>query len=56
MAKKGSKEETLIQIEEAQAALRLSIEKTKALAEDSEQLLRKHRDEIAEPKPPNPAT
>ena len=45
--------ETLAKIEEAQAALRASIEKSKVLAEESERLVRKHRKEIA--RPPNPA-
>lgn len=45
--------DTLAKIEEAQAALRDSIEKSKAQAEESERLVRKHRKEIA--KPPNPA-
>ena len=52
MSKKPS-EETLIQIEETQAALRDSIEKARELAEESERLVRKHRKETA--KPPNPA-
>jgi hypothetical protein len=55
VAKKGSRDETLIQIEETQTALRLSIEQAKALAEDSDRLVRKHRDGKAAPKPPNPA-
>jgi len=48
-------DDTLIQIEETQAALRESIEKTKELAADSDRLLRRHRRETAKPKPPNPA-
>ena len=48
--------ETLSEIEEAQDALRVSIQKTKELAEDSERLVRKHRAEIAEHQPPNPAS
>ena len=47
-------DDTLIQIEETQAALRDSIEKTKELAAESDRLIRRHRDEITEPKPPNP--
>ena len=46
-------EETLITIEETQAALRDSIEKARELTEESERLVRKHRKEMA--KPPNPA-
>ena len=46
-------EETLITIEQTQAALRDSIEKARELAEESERLVRKHREEMA--KPPNPA-
>jgi hypothetical protein len=53
VSKKPS-EETFIQIEETQAALRDSIEKARALAEESERLVRKHRKETA--KPPNPAS
>jgi transposase-like protein len=55
MARKSSKDETLIRIEETQSALRRSIEQARALAEDSERLVRKHRDEKAALKPPNPA-
>jgi hypothetical protein len=44
-----------IQVEATQAALRLSIEQAKELAEESERLVRKHRP--APPAtPPNPAT
>ena len=46
-------EETLITIEETQAALRDSIEKARELAEESERLVREHREAMA--KPPNPA-
>jgi hypothetical protein len=45
-------DETLIQIEETQAALRDSIERARELAEESERLVRKHRKETA--KPPSP--
>jgi hypothetical protein len=45
-------EETLIRIEETQAALRHSIERARELAEESERLVRKHRKESA--RPPNP--
>ena len=48
-------DDTLIQIEETQAALRDSIEKTKELAADSDRLIRRHRQEITKPKPPNTA-
>jgi hypothetical protein len=51
---KGSRDSTLIQIEQAQAALRDSIDKARELADESERLIRKHREEIA--KPPNPAS
>ena len=55
MARKKIPDATLIQIEQTQAALRDSIEKTKELAADSDRLLRRHRQEIAKPKPLNPA-
>ena len=42
-------------IEETQAALRDSIEQAKALARESERLIRQRRDEGLEAKPPNPA-
>ena len=45
-------DEKLLEIEQNQAALRKSIEKTKELAADSDRLIRRHRHE---PKPPNPA-
>lgn len=45
-------EQTLIQIEETQAALRDSIERAKELTEESARIVRKHRAETA--KPPNP--
>lgn len=51
---KRTKDETLIQIEQTQAALRDSIDKAKELADQSERLIQKHREEIA--KPPNPAS
>lgn len=58
MAKKAGNE-TLIPIEETQAALRDCIEQTKGLVKDSERLVRRYRDEQRdEPvkaKPPNPA-
>lgn len=47
-------DETLIRIEETQAALRDSIERAKELAEESDRLLRRHRKEVV--KPPNPAS
>jgi hypothetical protein len=47
-------DQTLLQIEETQAALRVSIEKAKALADDSARLLSRHRGEIAKDEPPNP--
>ena len=49
-------DETLIQIEETQAALRDSIEQAKKLADESARLIGKHREEIAQAEPPNPAT
>ena len=49
---KRPNDEKLLQIEQNQAALRKSIEKTKELAADSDRLIRRHRHE---PKPPNPA-
>ena len=52
MAKKPV-EETFIQVEETQAALRLSIEQAKELADESERLVRKHRT-AAQPEPPAP--
>jgi hypothetical protein len=45
-------EETLIRIEETQAALRDSIARAKEYTEESERLVRAHRKEMA--KPPNP--
>ena len=48
-------DDTLGKIEETQAALRDSIEEAKALASQSERLIRQHRDETTEAKPPNPA-
>ena len=48
-------DDTLSRIEQAQEALRESIEKTKELAEESERLVRKHRTEVAESKPPKAA-
>lgn len=42
-------EETFILIEETQAALRDSIEKARELAEESERLVRKHREATAKP-------
>ena len=52
MAKKPV-DDTLIQIEDTQAALRGCIEKAKELADDSERLIRQHKAEI-EAKPENP--
>jgi hypothetical protein len=49
-------DEALIRIEETQKALRLSIEQARELAEESDRLVRKHRDEIADPKPTNPVS
>lgn len=49
-------DETFGKIEETQAALRDSIEKAKALASRSEELIRRHRRETREPEagPPGP--
>jgi hypothetical protein len=49
-------DDTLIKIEETQAALRETIEQAKQLADDSDRLIKKHRAEIAQEEPPNPAT
>jgi len=49
---KRPNEEKLLEIEQSQAALRRSIEKTKELAADSDRLLEQHRHE---PKRPSPA-
>jgi hypothetical protein len=51
---KQSKDETLIKIEETQTALRECIERAKNLSEQSERLVRKHRDEMSAPEPPKP--
>ena len=48
--------DTIVQIEETQAALRDSIEQAKQLADDSARLISKHREEIAKHEPPNPAS
>jgi hypothetical protein len=40
------KDKTLDKIKETQAALRESIEEAKALAEESERLVKKHRKEV----------
>jgi hypothetical protein len=47
-------EETLFEIEEAQAALRDSIERARDLTEETDRLVLKHRTETA--KPPNPSS
>ena len=47
-------DDTLIEIEEAQAGLRDSIEQARGLAEETERLVLKHRAEA--PKPPNLAS
>ena len=49
------KDETLFDIEKAQAALRDSIEKSKALAEKTARLVQQNRGETAKAEPPNPA-
>jgi hypothetical protein len=48
-------DETLIQIEETQAALRSSIHQARKLADDSARLIGKYREEIAKAKPPGAA-
>ncbi len=52
---KQSKDDTLIQIEATQAALRQSIDQAKTLADESDRLVRKYRAELAQTDPPNPA-
>jgi hypothetical protein len=53
---KSGSDDSLIRIEETQAALRDSISRAKALAEESERLVRAHRQHRdAAAKPPNPA-
>ena len=47
-------DDNLIEIEEAQAALRDSIERVRDLTEETERLVLKHRSQA--PKPPNPAS
>jgi len=47
-------EETLLEIEEAQAALRDSIERARDLAEETDRLVLRNR--VEAPKPPNPAS
>jgi hypothetical protein len=44
----GKGEQTLTKIEETQAALRESIETAKDLAEQSDRLIKKHRQEMEE--------
>jgi hypothetical protein len=51
----SSKDETLFDIEKAQAALRESIEKSKALAEKTARLVEQNRGETPKAEPPNPA-
>ena len=53
MTRPGDK--TLFEIEEAQAALRDSIEKSKALAEKTARLVQQTRGETTKAEPPNPA-
>ena len=48
-------DETFLQLQRAQAQLRLSIEKSKQLAAESDRLLERHRQAAARPTPPNPA-
>jgi hypothetical protein len=47
-------DETLGRIEATQAALRDSIEQAKALASESERLIRRHRKEVTAAEPPSP--
>ncbi|HET9429517.1 MAG TPA: hypothetical protein VFO69_14280 [Allosphingosinicella sp.] len=46
---KQAKNDTLARIEESQAALRDSIDKARTLADESDRLIKRHRDEIARP-------
>ena len=48
------KNDDLIQIEETQAALRESIEKAKALVEESDRLVRRQRGDAEPPPAPQP--
>ncbi len=51
---KQTRDESLIQIEATQSALRESIAQAKELAEESERLVRRHRNEFVEPDPETP--
>ncbi len=53
MAKKVT-DDSFVEIEQTQAALRNCIVQARALAEDSERLVRKHRSKAAETKPADP--
>ena len=46
MASSGKSEETFKQIEDTQRALRESIEQSMSLAARSEQLIKKHREQV----------
>ena len=48
-------DETFLQVQRAQAELRLSIEKSKELAAQSDRLLARHRGAGGRANPPNPA-
>ena len=51
MVAKKVVDETLVQIEETQRALRRSIEETKELADQSERLIKRHRKALGEDEP-----
>jgi hypothetical protein len=51
----NASDDSFTSIERTQAALRDSIEKAKALAEESERRIRRPRDEAPEERPFNPA-
>ena len=52
---KKSAEDTIIQIEETQAALRDCIKRAKDLVDNSDRLLRRHKEEVIKAEPENPA-
>ena len=51
----GMGESRYADIEKTQEALRVSIEKSKALAEESDQLIARHRKQAENPLPASPA-
>jgi hypothetical protein len=48
-------EDSIIQIETTQAALRDCIKRARELADDSERLISRHKQVVIEPKPETPA-